>query len=233
MANPPSAVDPSADDSDRRGPGRPARDDEDSSDVRNRLLDAATEFAIERGFDGTGIREIADRAGVSSGMIQYYFGGRRGLHEAMFDRAFDRLRSQLSATLDALPPGADTIETLIRVHAAAIAADPWIPKLVAREVLADQGSLREHFKERVGDGPLMLMRRAIEEAIERGVLRKDLDPTLCLMTLGSLSAFPYLMVPILGDRLGLELDEGFEERLVEHNLALIARGLRAREEDLE
>jgi AcrR family transcriptional regulator len=216
-----------------RRAGRPSRDASgDGSEVRERLLDAATSFAIERGFDATGIREIAERAGVSSGMIAYYFGGRNGLHEAMFERAFERLSAQLSDAINSPPPGADPIESMIRIHSAAIAANPWIPQLMAREVLASEGSLREKFAERVGSGPLGLMRQAIEDAIERGLLRKDLDPALCVMTLGSLTAFPYLMAPVLGDRLGIELDDAFLKRLVEHNLALIARGLRAREEDV-
>jgi AcrR family transcriptional regulator len=164
-------------------------------------------------------------------MIAYYFGSRRGLYEAMFERAIDRLGSKLATQLETLPPGADPIETLIRTHTTAIAAEPWIPQLIAREVLAREGSLREHFKQHVGAEPLGLVRGAINDAIERGVLRSELDPTLTLFTLLSLSAFPYLIGPVLGDQLGIELDEAFRERLIDHNLALVARGLRAREED--
>jgi len=214
---------------DTKRPGRPTRGD---SNVRDRLIDAATGLAIERGFDAAGIREIADRAGVSSGMISYYFGDRRGLYEAMFERATGRLSNQLSAALNTLPSGADAIETMIRLHSAALAADPWIPQLLAREVLAKEGNLRTSFAERVGEGPLRLMLEAIEEAIERGVLRSDLDPALCVLSLASMSVFPYLVAPVLGDQLGIVLDDDFRRRLVEHNLALIARGLRAREEEI-
>ena len=210
-------------------PGRPTRGD---SNVRDRLIEAATALAIERGFDAAGIREIADRAGVSSGMISYYFGDRRGLYEAMFERATGRLSDELSAALSTLPAGADAIETMIRLHSAALAADPGLPQLLAREVLAQQGNLRSAFAETVGDGPLKLMLEAIEEAIERGVLRSDLDPALCVLSIASMSVFPYLMAPVLGDRLGIVLDDAFRQRLVEHNLALIARGLRAREEEI-
>jgi len=211
-------------------PGRPTRDDGEA--VRERLLAAATELTIDRGFDAAGIREIADRAGVSSGMIAYYFGSRRGLYEAMFARAIDSLSATLASELGALPPGGDPIETLIRTHATAIAAEPWILQLLAREVLAREGNLREHFKKHVGPEPLGLVRRAITDAISRGALRGDLDPTLTLFTLLSLTAFPYLIGSVLGDQLDIELDDTFRERLVEHNLALIARGLRAREEGL-
>jgi len=213
--------------------GRPALRDRDGDVVRDRLLEAATALTIERGFDAAGIREIAERAGVSSAMIAYYFGSRRGLYEAMFERAIDSLSSNLEADLDGLPPGADPIETLIRTHTTAIAAEPWILQLIAREVLATDGSLREHFKTHAGPEPLGLVRRAITDAVDRGALRSDLDPVLTLFTLLSLTAFPYLIGPLLGDQLGIELDDAFRERLVDHNLALIARGLRAPEEETQ
>lgn len=213
--------------------GRPALRDREGEVVRDRLLEAATALTIERGFDAAGIREIAERAGVSSGMIAYYFGSRRGLYEAMFERAVDSLSSNLAMELDALPPDGDPIETLIRAHTTAIAAEPWILQLIAREVLAREGSLREHFKKHVGPKPLGLVRRAVTDAIRRGALRSDLDPTLTLFTLLSLTAFPYLIGSVLGDQLDIELDDTFRERMVEHNLALIARGLRAREKETQ
>jgi AcrR family transcriptional regulator len=218
------------DDAVRRRPGRPAGDD-GGGDVRERLLDTATRLAIERGFDAAGIREIAERAGVSSGMIAYYFGGRRGLQEAMFDRALDRLRARVAEAVTRVGSPGDPIEALMRLHASALTADPWIPQLLAREVLPREGSLRDRFQQHAGE-VLDLIRRAVEEAIERGVLRSDLDPAMCVLTLGSLSAFPFLIAPVLGDRLEIALDEGFGERLLAHNLELIGRGLRAREEDL-
>jgi AcrR family transcriptional regulator len=227
-----SETDPSGPGGSRRA-GRPTRrqaGSEASRSVRERLLDAATGLAIERGFDATGIREIAERAGVSSGMIAYYFGGRRGLYEAMFDRALDRLRTRIAEAIDPVGSRRDPIEALMRLHASALAADPWIPQLLAREVLAREGGLRDRFRERAGE-LLDLIGRAVEEAIETGALRSDLDPALCVLTLGSLSAFPFLIAPVLGDRLGISLDEASRERLLEHHLALIERGMRAPEEE--
>ena len=214
--------------SDRRRPGRPARS---AGDVRERLIEAATELAIERGFDAAGIREIADRAGVSSGMISYYFGDRRGLNEAMFERALERMTRDVEEALSTLPEGADSIETLVRLHSAGLAADPWLPQLIAREVLATKGGLRARFADRMRDSAIGLVLDSIESAIATGKIRSDVDPSLCVLSLASLSVFPYLIGPVLGDRLGLEIDDTFHERLVHHNLGLIARGLRAREEE--
>jgi len=212
-----------------RRPGRPRSADADHGEVAERLLDAATELAVEQGFDACGLREIAARAEVSSGMISYYFGDRQGLYEAMFQRAFDRISSKVDALMaDPSIGGDDRLDELVRLHVATIAADPWLPRLLIREVLAEtESSLKTELASRVGQGPMKLMIDWIKEEQKRGVLRSDLDPRMMAMTLASLSAFPFVMLPIIGEEIGLTLDETFPDRLIEHNQRLLARGIRA------
>ena len=217
----------------QRRPGRPRSEASDAGAVRDRLLDAATELAVEQGFEACGIREIASRAQVSSGMIAYYFGDRRGLYEAMFERAIDRVAEQVRILME--DPGrsdGDRLDEFVRIQVAAIAADPWLPKLIVREVLAQgDSSSREKFVRIVGRGPLMLVVRWLEEEQEKGAMRGDFDPRMMAMTIISLSAFPFLMLPIMGGEIGIELDETFPDRLIRHNQDLIARALRARTEE--
>lgn len=42
-------------------------------DTRERVLDAALDLFIEHGFDGTSMREIAERVGVTKAALYYYF----------------------------------------------------------------------------------------------------------------------------------------------------------------
>lgn len=48
-----------------------------------RILTAAQELLIEKGFSGLTLKAIADKSGENSAMVQYYFGGKAGLIEAM------------------------------------------------------------------------------------------------------------------------------------------------------
>jgi len=59
------------------------------------------------------------------------------------------------------------------------------------------------------------------------VLRADLDPKMLTVTVVSMSAFPFMLLPIIGDEIGLSLDDEFPDRLIEHNQRLLARGIRA------
>jgi TetR/AcrR family transcriptional regulator len=191
------------------------------------------DLAAEQGFDACGLREIAARAEVSSAMIAYYFGDRQGLYEAMFRRAFERVGDKVQGLLaDPERKGEDRIDELVRIQVSAMAADPWLPKMIVREVLLPGDSTsRDHFAKSVGQGPLMLMIRWLEEEQERGALRSDFDPRMMALTIASLSVFPFLMVPIVGAEIGLELDDDFPSRLIEHNQRFLALGLRAHSED--
>jgi len=216
-----------------RGPGRPRQSESEKADVRERLLDAATELAVEQGFEACGLREIATRAEVSPAMISYYFGDRDGLYEAMFGRAFERISEKVAAVMaDPLRSGRDRIDDLVAIQVKAIAADPWLPKLVMREVLARNGSpMQEFVSDAVAKGPLQMMVDWIEQEQERHEIRSDYDPRMLAMTIASLTGFPFLMLPLVGDRLGLELDDEFPDRLIAHNQKLLSNALRAHTEE--
>ena len=212
-----------------RRPGRP-RGESGGAALREALLDAATGLAIERGFDTVGLREIAQRAGASPAMISYYFGDRDGLYEALFERAFSKMAEQVEALLTRGDATDTNLEELTHLHVTALSKDPWIPQLIAREVLAKPTRMRDMFAKRVTEGPMRAIRVWIEGEIAAGRLRADLDPQLTSMSIASLAIFPYLFGPIVGPYVGLELDDDLRDRLIEHNQHLISRGIRAHPE---
>ena len=70
---------------------------------RMRLIEAAIHCFAEKGFDATGIREIAQRAQANSALVQYHFGGKEGLHTAALTFLFERRTLALPP-----PPSPDT-----------------------------------------------------------------------------------------------------------------------------
>ncbi|MFJ9243860.1 TetR/AcrR family transcriptional regulator [Streptomyces sp. NPDC101776] len=69
----------------RRHPGDPGRQRDPVGTRRAILTAASAEFAAH-GFDGARVVRIAESAGVSHQLITYYFGGKRGLYEALSDQ---------------------------------------------------------------------------------------------------------------------------------------------------
>ncbi|MCA9596966.1 MAG: TetR/AcrR family transcriptional regulator [Myxococcales bacterium] len=57
-----------------------------ASQKRDALLDAALELFAERGFHGTAVPEVAERAGVAAGTLYRYFDSKEALVNALYQR---------------------------------------------------------------------------------------------------------------------------------------------------
>jgi len=58
------------------------------ADARERLLKAALRLFSERGFDATGVRDLANAAGVNLGAVNYYFDSKENLRLEAFRYGF-------------------------------------------------------------------------------------------------------------------------------------------------
>src|SRR3954471_10969656 len=58
--------------------------------ARARIRDAAIRLFADRGIDGTTVRDIAQAAGVSPGLLRHHFGSKEGLREACDQYVLDR-----------------------------------------------------------------------------------------------------------------------------------------------
>lgn len=90
----------SASRSSRRKPGRPK--ETDSTDLRDRILDAAELEFADHGYSGARMRDIAARAGVNPALIGYYNGSKGALFEEVIRRKGARIAAARHANLDAL-----------------------------------------------------------------------------------------------------------------------------------
>ncbi|MFI5614528.1 TetR/AcrR family transcriptional regulator [Amycolatopsis sp. NPDC051903] len=79
---------------------------------RGRFLDAALAVLTDRGVGGLTVRGVAEAAGASTITVYTRFGGRTGLLDALYERAFDLLREQL---LDVPPESDDGVADLLEV----------------------------------------------------------------------------------------------------------------------
>ena len=63
----------------------------DDLTARARIRDAALELFADRGIAGATVRDIALKAGVSSGLLRHHFGSKEGLRDACDEYAMARL----------------------------------------------------------------------------------------------------------------------------------------------
>jgi AcrR family transcriptional regulator len=86
-----------------RGVSAPGEQGE-HADTRERILDVALDLFVERGYDQTSLREIADRLGVTKAALYYHFPSKGDILIALHLRMHELIRGQLRV-ISGAPPG--------------------------------------------------------------------------------------------------------------------------------
>lgn len=71
-------------------------------ETRTRILDAAEELFMQHGFEGTSMRLLTAKAAVNLAAVNYHFGSKNALIEAVFRRRLDPMNQARLAELEKL-----------------------------------------------------------------------------------------------------------------------------------
>jgi TetR/AcrR family transcriptional regulator len=208
-----------------RKPGRPTGT---SPCIRQALVDAARKLFAERGFTAASLRQVAEAANVNPAMISYYFGGKEGLYEAVLEEAVAPMLARLTALAEHPADGGASIGGFLEGYTRTMAANPWIPQLIVREVLSEGGKFRERFIQQFASRGGGLLLRLLTSEIQAKRLRDDLDPSLATLALIGMALFPFIAYPVAREVFGLEMNAKLVERLIAHNTQLFLEGAESR-----
>jgi AcrR family transcriptional regulator len=87
-------------------------------DTPGRLLAAAEELFAEHGFAHTSVRQITDAARANVAAVNYHFGGKQRLYEAVFGRVLEHMRNRrLRAISQVMAEPNPTLERVIATFA--------------------------------------------------------------------------------------------------------------------
>ncbi len=93
-------------------PSRPMRKalaaEATSADTKTRILDAAERLFVEHGFEATSLRQLTAAAGVNLAAVNYHFGSKEELFQAVLTRRLDPMnqeRIELLQKLEREAPG--------------------------------------------------------------------------------------------------------------------------------
>jgi len=210
----------------RRVPGRPGTD---SPDLRATLVEAALACFVRDGIAATSLRGIATQAGVTPAMLNYYFGSKLALRDAIFEERLMPAMMQLREGIAGVGDDAQAMAThFVRGVLGLVDTHPWLPSLWVREVLCEGGAMRELLLTRIGPGLPQMLAGRFAEAQRKGQINPSLDPRLLVVSLIGLTLFPAAGAPIW--RQIFQADLG-TEMLAQHALALLGHGMEPRHDD--
>jgi TetR/AcrR family transcriptional regulator len=192
----------------RRAP-EPAERKLDAERSCRRLLDAALDEFAAKGYAGARVQDIADRAGLNKQLINYYFGGKEGLYQALHRQWLER-----EAIFNDPEIPLDELVTRYLHHAL---KDPRGVRLGAWRGLSEGlGTGADHDEREDLSG--------LERRQEAGELGDDLDPgAVMMLMMGAVSA-PAVMPQLVRRIFGLDPDSPeFEERYAEQLRRIVRR----------
>jgi AcrR family transcriptional regulator len=131
------------------------------TDTVSRILDAAEVLFAERGFTETSLRTITSTAGVNLAAVNYHFGSKKELIQAVFERFLTPFTQSLVGELDRReamdePLNAEVLlDSLYRVAMASLEREGRDPqrfmRLLGLAYTQYQGHLRRFIVSRYGD----------------------------------------------------------------------------------
>ena len=93
---------------------------------RQEILEVTCQVVIERGFGATRVADVADRLGISTGLIHYHFESKDHLLTAAFQWAAENDLCRLHAEVDRGGTAAEQLERVIRLYGHVEAEPGWM-----------------------------------------------------------------------------------------------------------
>jgi AcrR family transcriptional regulator len=204
--------------------GRP-RSEERAAQRRQELIEAAYAVFSRKGYNATGVADIAAELGIGHGTFYRYFDSKRDILDHVVDYGVDRF---MTATLAEAPPDAASTldEYLGQLHTitsslfALVEREPGLVQIMLIEATSIDDELTERLMGLL-DTFAVMTAGYIEHGVDAGFLRPDLDTGVTARALMALLG-PGLVLALRG-RLTDDVRRRYESSL----LSLFADGLRA------
>ncbi len=112
-----------------------------SAEGRERILKAAEELFIERGFDGVSVNDVAEKAEVAKALIFYHFNNKIELFNAILDRYYLEQSNALKTAISVKGSIRDRMHAGIDAYLDYITKNPGYPRLIQGEICTNARGL--------------------------------------------------------------------------------------------
>lgn len=165
------------------------------------LLDAAQEIFAKEGIKGTSLRAIANAAGCDPALIYYHFANKEAMFTALLGRKFPLLLGDVQRIAD--PSDArhtsERLWEVLQTYHKHLADDSGFRATISGELVRGAEGIRDMLAERIVP-VLQALSNLIQQGIQRGHLRSDLQPIFTMFFLVRMEFEILDLVPIMGHR---------------------------------
>ena len=140
---------------------------------RERVMEAALAVIAERGLATTRVSDIAERAGMSSGHVLYYFGSKDRVLVGALRHVEDQMHDEAELELASIPPGPARLGRLLELNLPDGLADPtWTLWLEAWSIAPHDESVRSLVAE-LEERWVRLLADVVRSGVEAGAFASE------------------------------------------------------------
>ncbi len=192
------------------------------SDKKDQIIDVALELFSEKGFEGASIRSIAEKASVNIAMVNYYFGSKEKLFEAIVEKKAGYMKGLLeSLANDTSLSETDKMDAIIVAYVNRLLSENKFHRVLHQELLMRQ---RENLHSHI-IAIFTLNSKHFRTIIEQGIKKKEfkkVDPELTMAsilgTINQVLLSESLCNSLINKEEGFNpyTDNDFRKRLISH-----------------
>ena len=199
--------------------------------TEQKIIEAAQEEFMLKGFAGARTTAIAEKAGVTHAMFHYYFRTKEKIFEKIISQKLGLLASLIKDSIvSGNYPLEEKLRHIIDRHIDFIAENPELPGFLVREIFSDPERLPLVRSKIESFAPILLasLQSELDRGYNEGKYRK-IDARMLLIDIISLNVFAFMTAPLVNVVLSGFMDdkENFRELRKKENFDTIMRKIKA------
>ena len=154
------------------------------NDKQVQIMETAEVLFAEKGFNGTSVRDIAEKANVNLAMISYYFGSKDKLLEALFSYRGEHLKMKMETMIgEKQMSSIEKMDSLIDHYIEKLMNQQCFSRIMVREQVVNHTGLTAELITQMKKRNQELISRLIHQGQKRGEFKKNIDIPLMMATL--------------------------------------------------
>jgi len=154
------------------------------NDKQVQIMETAEILFAEKGFNGTSVRDIAEKANVNLAMISYYFGSKDKLLEALFGYRGEYFKLKLETMIeDKELNSLEKMNTLIDHYIEKIMQQQCFSRIMVREQVLNHTGITAELIFQMKKRNQELISKLIHQGQKKGEFKKNIDIPLMMATL--------------------------------------------------
>lgn len=153
------------------------------NDKQVQIMETAEVLFAEKGFNGTSVRDIAEKAHVNLAMISYYFGSKDKLLESLFDYRGEHLKLKLESMIEDKTSSLEKMDLLIDHYIEKIMNQQCFSRIMVREQVVNHTGITAELITQMKRRNQELISKLIHQGQKKGEFKKNIDIPLMMATL--------------------------------------------------